>query len=50
MHYLGAWSVPAGLAFWLWGIEAKCRSIEEIGEELSKPAHVVVQAERVAQG
>ncbi|MBV8891289.1 MAG: MFS transporter, partial [Acidobacteria bacterium] len=48
MYYLGAWSLVAGLAFWLWGIEVKDRSIEEIDDELTKPAHVVGSADRVA--
>jgi MFS transporter, putative metabolite:H+ symporter len=49
MYYLGAWSLVAGLAFWLWGIEVKGRSIEEIDNELTKPTHVAAPADRVAR-
>jgi hypothetical protein len=37
MYHLGAWSLVASIAFWLWGIEVKGRSIDEIDNELTKP-------------
>ncbi len=46
MYYLAAWSVISGLAFVLWGIEVKGRSIEEIDAALRKPARAPAQAER----
>jgi MFS transporter, putative metabolite:H+ symporter len=46
MYYLAAWSVISGLAFILWGIEVKGRSIEEIDAALTKPARAPAQAER----
>jgi MFS transporter, putative metabolite:H+ symporter len=38
MYYLAAWCVVAGLAFLIWGIEVKARSIEEIDAALAPPA------------
>jgi len=38
MYYLAAWCVVAGLAFLIWGIEVKGRSIEEIDAALARPA------------
>jgi len=35
MYYLAAWCVIAGLAFLIWGIEVKGRSIEEIDAALT---------------
>ena len=46
MYYLAAWSVVAGLAFWLWGIEVKGRSIEQIDEELARPTPIRAPAVR----
>jgi putative MFS transporter len=37
MYYLAGWCVIAGLAFLIWGIEVKGRSIEEIDAALARP-------------
>jgi putative MFS transporter len=50
MYYLAGWCVIAGLAFLLWGIEVKGRSIEEIDEELAKPAPIRTPALGAARG
>ena len=46
MYYLAAWCVVAGLAFLIWGIEVKGRSIEEIDAALTRPTPVKAPAEQ----
>jgi len=48
MYYLAAWSVISGIAFILWGIEVKGRSIEEIDEEFARLSPTSVRAEHAA--
>jgi putative MFS transporter len=48
MYYLAAWSVISGLAFVLWGIEVKGRSIEEIDEQFARQTPAGVQAGHAA--
>jgi MFS family permease len=38
--FLAAWYALAGLVFWFFAVETKCRSIEEIDDALIKPALV----------
>jgi MFS transporter, putative metabolite:H+ symporter len=49
MCYLAAWSVISGLAFVLWGIEVKGRSIEEIDEEFARQTPTGAQAGHAAE-
>ena len=49
MYYLAVWSVISGLAFILWGIEVKGRSIEEIDEEFARQTPTGAQAGHVAE-
>jgi putative MFS transporter len=46
MYYLAAWCVIAGLAFLIWGIEVRGRSIEEIDAALTRPTSVKAPAEQ----
>ena len=46
MYYLAACCVIAGLAFLIWGIEVKGRSIEEIDVALTRPTPVKAPAEQ----
>ena len=46
MYYLAAWCVVAGVAFLIWGIEVKGRSIEEIDAALTRPTPVKAPAEQ----
>jgi len=46
MYYLAAWCVIAGLAFLIWGIEVKGRSIEEIDAALTRPTPVKAPVEQ----